>query len=272
MGTAFSREKSSYDDSNTPTISSIQVADNQYWIRLSLGNIIHGAQATRDLLIKNFKLPKDKRRLHSLLAVAKTNNKCHIKPYVWANLLGQCKKGCAQQCNEEVNLDDLDITSLVNIYNNVEHIIPSDILSQSDIKKLKMEYKDPVNALTNERNIVAHDTLKISMLEDEFDQRWLQIRSSLAAMGYSKLHHFDDLKTCSLDPYLEKKIMVMYQTIEILQHKTEHNKSDLDALKTIVSSLCEEADRHNNNTENGVKMRNELALMKGKLALNLVSQ
>lgn len=132
---------------------------------------MHGIQSVRDVLQNDLKLLNDGKLIHSWLATAKQKKKCNIQGFVWKNLLGECKEGLTHPCNKETNLYGLDITSLINIFNNVEHIVPCHILSQADINNLKMKYKDPIEAIKSTRNDLAHYPFVKGMPKPEFDDR-----------------------------------------------------------------------------------------------------
>ena len=225
-------------------VSSSQVSDNQYWIRLSLGNNLHGTQSVRDILIKDFHIPNDGRLLHSWLATAKLNKKCCIQRFVWVHLLGPCNGGCTQTCNKETNLDDLDMTSLNSMYNNAEHIIPPHVLSQIDIQNLKTKYQPHIDSIKATRNDLAHYSFNKTMPKPEFDDRWIKIRNTLVPMGYNQIKLFDDLENCSLDPHLEKQVKVIVDTFNVLVDD-KCNKNDFNAFKLLISSKIKQCEKSN---------------------------
>ena len=204
MGAILSR-KPIGDELTTQSLIVQNFADT--WFRLSLGNNKHGAQAMRDLLIKDFKIQKDGKLLHSWIEKALRKRSNIFPPYVLKNLLGQCQKGCNRPCNEETYLENLDITSLAGIFNKAEIIIPSDVLSADEIKKLKEKYQKHVNSLTAERNNLAHDTYKEKIQNNEFETRWTKIRNTLKGMDYDEIQSFDDLKSCPLDSNVDLSLI-----------------------------------------------------------------
>jgi len=224
----------------TPLCSAInQVVDNQYWIILTLGNSIHGTQSIRDILTKFNVTTTNGKLFHSWVDTAKQNKKLkNIPDFVWKKLLGTCAKGCRRPCNRETNIDDLDITSLVSIYNNAEHIIPSNILSQAVIMSIKKKYEKPVKSIQGNRNKLAHYSFKKNMSKPEFDDQWIEIRDTLVAMSYdqSKMTEFYALETCSFDSNLKQIVMAFNDTMQVLEND-KCNKSEFESFKLIVRSL-----------------------------------
>jgi len=215
-----------------------QVVDNQYWILLTLGHNIHGTQSMKDMLIIKLLVTTNGKLFHSWVATAKPNKNCKTIPkFVWERLLGSCVEGCTHPCNRETNIDELDITSLINIYNYAEHIIPSNILLQANIINLKMKYKDPVESIRKTRNELAHHSLKKNMSKREFHDRWNKIRNTLGAMDYdkSKIIEFNSLETCSLDPHRKQISMSFIDTMNVLEVE-KCDRSELESFISIVYS------------------------------------
>lgn len=241
-----------------PCPASNQVANSQNWIRLSLGINIHGTQSMRDMLVIILHVPTNGKLFHSCLDTAKKSKKCNIQPFVWKNLLGACVDGCTRPCNGETNIDDLDITSLISIYNNAEFIIQSYVLSQGDIINIKLIYKEPVESIKKNRNELAHYSFKKSMTNHKFKFRWITFRMTLVKMGYTKLILFDELKTCFLDPYFEEKVKSFIDTLKVLEEE-KCEKSELESFKSVVTLHITKC--HNSN----IKFKEELAFITGIL-------
>jgi len=137
-----------------------QITDDENLMRLALVIGKHGTQSIRDMLVIILYVPTDGKLFHSWVATAKLNKQCKSIPnFAWRMLLGSCKEGCIHPCNRETNMDDLDITTLIQIYNHAEHIIPPYILPRADIINLRLKYEIPVipvKLILTTRNELAH--------------------------------------------------------------------------------------------------------------------
>jgi len=233
-----------------------QITDDENWMRLSLVIRKHGTQSIRDMLVIILYVPTDGKLFHSWVATAKLNRKCKIIPcFVWRMLLGSCKDGCIHPCNRETNMDDLDITTLIQIYNHAEYIIPPYILPRADIINLKLKYEIPVKSILTTRNELAHYSFK-KMSEPEFDDQWIKIRDALVAMGYNKITLVDGLKTDSLDPEFNNTVRILSDNIQILENE-KCDKKEFENLKLIVDSLIQ------TNAENKVEFEELHGVKKG---------
>ena len=205
----------------------VAVQTNEHWMRLSLANIEHGTQAIKDLLNKELGYPTES-VLHSWFTQAKRNRKCKIPNYIWDVLLGQCSKGCPPNCTEKTNLDDLDVASLINVFNNLEHIVPSFVLPIKDIQNLKLTYGAYFDLIRHSRNHLAHYSSKKNMSNQEFNAQWNHIERSLIGLNYGQIQRFYALKTCSLDPLIESKLMVIMDTLKYLDEERLNMQTDLE--------------------------------------------
>ena len=205
------------------------VQTNEHWMRLSLANIEHGTQAIKDLLNKELGYPTES-VLHSWFTQAKRNRKCKIPNYIWDVLLGQCSKGCPPNCTGKTNLDDLDVASLINVFNNLEHIVPSFVLPIKDIQNLKLTYGAYFDLIRHSRNHLAHYSSKKNknMSNQEFNAQWNDIETSLIGLNYGQIQRFHALKTCSLDPLIESKLMVIMDTLKYLDEERRNMQIDLE--------------------------------------------
>jgi len=77
-------------------------------------------------------------------------------------------------------------------------------------------------------------------------------------MGYAKLKDFDDLRTCSLDPYMKEQLLVIKNTFEALDDG-KCDKDALESLKEIVDTNFQE-----NTTQNSAVL-NEIEIIKGSV-------
>ena len=218
------------------TASAQVIEDNQNWMRLSLASNLHAAHSMKDVMHNNFKCTKNKQVFHSWIATANKNKKCkNIQKFVWEMLLGNCFGGCSPSCNGETDLDSLDVTSLRNIYDNLEHIIPSNVMSQNVLLQLKEQFTVHVESISVNRNGLAHYPLKKKMTTEDFETRWDSIRKALVGIGYTNLKDFDDLKTCSLDP--QKQVKAINDALQFLKNEKSDNASSLEAELTKMKGI-----------------------------------
>ena len=175
-----------------------QVADSENWMRLSLANNLHGTESMKEVLENDFKVTINGRDFHLWISNARKKRNCKMQNFVWENLLGACTGGCPSGCNAQTDLSGLDVTSLHGIFSNLEHIIPSSVLSQHDIRTMKLKYKVHFESIKVARNYSAHYSLKSSMPNNDFQREWNRIRNALVAMKYTKIKMFDDLEQGSV--------------------------------------------------------------------------
>jgi len=218
--------------------ASTQVKDNQNWMRLSLSINLHGTEGMKQLMHNIF---KDKNELHLWLASARKYKKCNLPPHVWEKLLGACNGGCPPNCVGETDLEQLDITALHSIFRNLEHIIPPTAMSKNDILLLKQQFEVHVKSIQNNRNSLAHHSLKTSLSNGDFKIRWILIRNALYGIGYKKIKQFDDLKTCSLDAFnLKDEVMVIKDTLEILKEENCKQSVAFKSLEQLIDIKIQE--------------------------------
>ena len=74
------------------------------------------------------------------------------------------------------------------------------------------------------------------MPNTDFKKRWFSIRKAMYEMGYTKLKNFDDLRTCSLDPYLTKQVELINKTLKSLEDE-KCDKASLANLSTQLTNM-----------------------------------
>jgi len=80
----------------TPTVAgsslkaTVQVENNENWMRLSLTINLHGTEGMKDIIYSISIFFKDKKKIHIWLANSRKNKKCIIQKFIWEKLLGDC--------------------------------------------------------------------------------------------------------------------------------------------------------------------------------------
>jgi len=198
------------------------ITRNEYWSRCLLGTKIHLTNALRDLLHNACFLPINP-QLHTCLTQFKQNASPRVVKIIsaetWDKLCHQCTNLCQSPCKKKgvTRINDLDITALAFIYRNLEKIIvnpnPGTVHFIIPIKK---QLKNIVERACDVRNSLMHGVS--DMKREEFKSKWKEIRQNLVAMKYppSKIKMFDELESCSLDPYQKLEIDCLTDTCEWL--------------------------------------------------------
>ena len=213
------------------------------WMRLSLLMRIHGQSALINRLKKKYKITCPK-KLHLWIAKAEAKarternrekaangsknkgnkNVFNVSPLILKHLLGKChEKYHKETCSEETDITKLDITDLKAIFENIEHIIPVDVLSKSDI--LDKQY---ISIIVKERNDRSHYK---PLTKDGFDKKWKEIVNVFSKIGYQN-DGIKDLKTGTLDPFLYERVKLLEDSLKDIPteesirviFKEEHSK------------------------------------------------
>jgi len=220
------------------------VENHKNWSRLSLAIKLYGKDAIVDYMHKKLGVPTDPKVLCKWLQNYRKVKKNNIAKYIWDNLFHQCDQNpCVHLEANEVHLKELDITSLKAIYLNIEHINPDTCSNKcdnqteeqakeekrQDIEDLKLE---SIKEIFDIRNHLAHHA-SVDMDETTFDKYWNQIRKALIEMGFP-VNKLDILKTCSLEPHLEKLCETLAEYYSDLDNKCD--KADFEILEKNVEA------------------------------------